>query len=114
MAESRLALSEYKGVWLFVLFDLPVLTPEDKRNYVHFRNHLLRDGFSMLQFSVYARYCPSEDASDVHRKRARTAIPPGGQVRILGITDKQFAKMENFLGRKRARTEEPPDQLLLL
>lgn len=114
MAESRLPLSEYKGVWLFVLFDLPVVETEEKRRYVRFRNHLLRDGFTMLQFSVYARYCASEEASEVHRKRARTAIPPEGSVRLLAVTDKQFAKMENFLGKKHRPPEEPPDQLMLL
>ena len=105
---------KYKMGWLVVTFDLPVGSKKQRKAATDFRKFLIDDGYQMIQFSVYARYCPSEDASDVHRKRARTAIPPGGQVRILGITDKQFAKMENFLGRKRARTEEPPDQLLLL
>lgn len=109
-----LEMSEYKGMWLFVLFDLPVTTDEARRNYTRFRNHLLKDGFNMLQFSVYARFCPSEEASLVHRKRAKQAIPPHGQVRILGITDKQFAKMESFLGKTKRNTEEAPDQLLLL
>jgi CRISPR-associated protein Cas2 len=114
MSGDRLALSEYKGMWLFVLFDLPVTTDEAKRKYVQFRNTLLKDGFSMLQFSVYARFCPSEEASAVHRKRVKQALPPKGQVRILGVTDKQFAKMESFLGKTPKNTEDAPEQLLLL
>lgn len=113
MAESRLPLSEYQGMWLFVLFDLPVDGNEEKRHYVKFRNHLLKDGFTMLQYSVYARYCPSEEASEVHRKRARQAIPPKGQVRLLAVTDRQFAKMESFIGRTRQSPEKAPDQLML-
>lgn len=114
MSEERLALSEYKGMWLFVLFDLPVTSDEAKRKYVQFRNTLLKDGFSMLQFSIYARFCPSEEASTVHRKRVKQALPPKGQVRILAVTDKQFAKMDSFVGKTPRNIEDAPEQLLLL
>lgn len=101
-------------MWLFALFDLPVKTKEDKRRYVRFREALLKDGFTMMQYSVYARYCPSEEASKVHRKRVRQALPAKGHVRLLTVTDVQFGKMENYVGRNRETTEEPPDQMLLL
>ena len=114
MGENRFPLSEYKGVWLLVLFDLPVLSTDEKRNYVRFRNALIQDGFSMLQYSVYARYCASEEAGKVHRKRVRALLPPKGHVRLLAVTDRQFAKMENYIGKSAAKTEEPPDQLFLL
>ena len=113
MGENRFPLSEYRGVWLFVLFDLPVLSKDEKRHYVQFRNALIQDGFTMLQYSVYARYCTSEEAGTVHRKRVRKALPPKGHVRLLSVTDKQFSKMENFVGKTKGNTEEPPDQLIL-
>jgi CRISPR-associated protein Cas2 len=53
MGETRFPLSEYKGMWLMVLFDLPVVSKEEKKNYVRFRNALIQDGFTMLQYSVY-------------------------------------------------------------
>jgi CRISPR-associated protein Cas2 len=56
-------LSGYRAVWLFTLFDLPVLTKTDRRNYTRFRKALVREGFMMLQLSVYARYCASEEAA---------------------------------------------------
>ena len=107
-------LSGYRGMWLFTMFDLPVVTPEDKRNYREFHNTLVKLGFEMMQYSVYARYCPSEEASDIHRKRIKTALPPEGQVRILAITDRQFGKMESFMGRRKKSNEEKPEQMLLL
>jgi len=67
----------------------------------------------MLQYSVYARYCASEEAAQVHRKRVHTAIPPDGYVRLLTVTDRQFGKMENYIGKMRAKTEKPPTQLQL-
>ncbi|GMW00125.1 MAG: hypothetical protein AMXMBFR84_12630 [Candidatus Hydrogenedentota bacterium] len=111
MTQQRFEVSGYKGMWLFALFDLPVTTKDARRKYAQFRNELLKDGFQMMQFSVYARYCPSEEAAKVHRKRVRLALPPEGHVRLLAVTDKQFAKMEIFIGKKRRVAEEPPEQM---
>lgn len=68
----------------------------------------------MLQYSVYARPCPSEDNYQVHEKRVLYGIPPDGEVRILKFTDKQFERMKVFYGKTRKATEEPSDQLSFL
>jgi len=113
MPESALVLSGYKPMWLFVMFDLPVDSKQARREYTQFRKGLLREGFSMLQYSVYARYCPSEEASNAYRKRVKSGLPPHGQVRMLGVTDRQFGKMSVYAGKKRQSTEDPPPQLML-
>ena len=100
-------------MWLFAMFDLPVKTPKARRLYTRFRNMLLDDGFSMMQYSVYARYCASEETATVHRQRIRASLPPEGYVRILAVTDRQFGKMENYIGKSSEPTEEPPTQLQL-
>ena len=104
-------LSEYKGMWIVALFDLPVLTQQHRLAYTRFRKGLLRDGFTMLQYSVYARYCASEDASAPHHARIRNTLPDEGQVRVLMLTDRQFGKMAVFTGKNRKPTETPPLQL---
>ena len=108
-----MALSAYRGMWLIAMFDLPVDTRAARRDYTRFRNSLLKDGFTMLQFSIYTRYCAGEEASTAHRRRIRAALPPHGQIRLLTITDRQFGKMEVYEGKKREKTEEPPYQLEL-
>jgi len=100
-------------MWLIALFDLPVDDQNHRRAYTRFRRSLLREGFSMLQFSVYARYCSSEAASDAFRRRLRLEIPEDGQVRLVAITDRQFGRMEVFCGKTKTLAEQPPDQLLL-
>ena len=95
------------------MFDLPVDTKAARKEYTRFRKALLRQGFMMLQFSVYARYFGSEEASEAHRKRMRAMLPTKGQVRLMSVTDRQFGKMEIFYGKKREETEKPPEQLLL-
>ena len=106
-------LSEYRAMWLFVMFDLPVDTPAAKKDYVRFRKLLQANGFMMVQYSIYVRYFGSEESSHSHRKRIRAGLPSGGQVRLLMVTDHQFGKMEVFHGKKRGDPEKQPEQLLL-
>ncbi len=110
---TRFFPSEFRAMWLLAMFDLPVETMENRRNYTRFRKALLKDGFMMLQFSVYARYIPSEEAADAHKRILRAVIPPLGQVRLLAITDHQFGRMEVFYGKKPREPEDPPEQILL-
>jgi len=113
MPRSEFTLSEYRGMWIFTMFDLPTQTKKERKAYAKFRLNLLDLGFSMLQYSVYARYCVSEDVAARHRRTIKKAIPPDGSVRILTVTDRQFGKMENYIGKKVAPTEKPPEQLML-
>lgn len=106
-------LSEYRTVWLMAMFDLPVTTRDARRRYARFRKDLLAHGFTMLQYSVYARCCRSADSAQQVRRDIRAVLPPEGQVRLVSITDKQFAKMEVFFGAKRHPTEDPPAQIML-
>jgi CRISPR-associated protein Cas2 len=107
------ALSAYQWMWLFALFDLPVTTTTYRREYARFRAFLLSQGFCMLQYSVYARHCVSEESGESLRKRVGQAVPAHGQVRLLLVTDRQFGKMEVYVGKSRTPAEEPPPQLYL-
>ncbi len=98
-------------MWVVALFDLPVDTKIARRNYARFRKFLLKDGFLMMQFSVYARHCPSEENALVHMQRVEANTPPDGEVRIITITDKQFERMRIFLGKRRKAPEKAAKQL---
>ncbi|MFH0937840.1 MAG: CRISPR-associated endonuclease Cas2 [Planctomycetota bacterium] len=113
MAATNLILSEYRAMWLFAMFDLPVDTKAARREYTQFRKALLKKGFSMMQYSVYARYCVSEEASESFRNHVRDVLPSDGQVRLIAITDRQFGKMDVYYGKNHESAEDPPAQLLL-
>ena len=113
MPRRELVLSGYRGMWLFAMFDLPVTTPKARKRYTEFRKLLIQQGFSMLQYSIYARYCASEEMAGAYRSRIRAALPPEGYVRVLAVTDRQFGKMESYIGEKWLELEEPPPQLVL-
>jgi CRISPR-associated protein Cas2 len=111
MKNSRL--SEYRVMWLMVLFDLPTETKKDIREYTLFRKRLLRDGFTMFQFSIYVRHCASMENAEVHKRRVRSMLPEYGKVGIMCITDKQFGNIELFFGKKPHIPNAPGQQLEL-
>lgn len=98
--------SEYRIMWLFVFFDLPTETKEDRQAYADFRKRLQGDGFTMMQFSVYVRHCSSSESADVHTRRVQAILPENGQISILRVTDKQFGNMQSFVGPKKKKRKE--------
>ena len=98
-------------MWIIVLFDLPTVTKASRREYTRFRKFLLKDGFTMMQYSVYMRHSSSDENAKVHAKRVKERLPDDGEVRIIKITDKQFGKIEVYYGNKRVATEKAPLQL---
>lgn len=105
--------SEYRIMWVLVLFDLPTETKKDRRAAAEFRKNLQRDGFTMFQFSIYIRHCASQENAAVHIKRVKSFLPEYGQVGILCITDKQFGNIELFYGKKLQGVTAPGQQLEL-
>lgn len=108
-----MAISPYQAVWLITLFDLPTDTQEARRQYTDFRKHLLKNGFMMLQYSVYARYTPSEEKAQVLRRRIKRNLPPDGEIRIMTLTDVQYGKMQIYRGKNRQAPEPEPEQVQL-
>lgn len=106
-------LNEYRVMWIMVLFDLPTETKKDKKNYTEFRKNMLKDGFTMFQFSAYLRHCASRENAEVHLNRVQKSLPPKGHVGILTITDKQFGMMQIFYGKEEKEKPLVPQQLEL-
>ena len=52
--------SEYRIMWILVFFDLPTDTKRERKAAGDFRKQLLKDGFTMFQFSIYVRHCVSK------------------------------------------------------
>ncbi len=83
---------------MLVFFDLPVVTKAERKAYTQFRRFLLNDGYDMLQFSVYGRILNGTDAEQKHFQRLVQNLPPEGSVRVLVVTEKQFASMKLLVG----------------
>lgn len=100
-------------MWVFVFFDLPTDTKKERRDYTRFRKNLQKDGFSMMQFSIYTRHSSSRENADIHIRRVKSFLPPKGEVILFTLTDKQFGMMEFFRGESEANRPDTPQQLEL-
>lgn len=100
-------------MWMMVMFDLPVASEKDRKNYTEFRNALLDNGFEMSQFSVYLRFCGDRECADKYVRIVKANAPPEGNVSILFFTDKQFGQIINIVRYDRPQKKEIPDQLTL-
>ena len=83
---------------VMVFFDLPVTTKEERKAHSNFRKFLINDGFIMLQYSVYSRTVGNHDDAEKHIQRITRNIPRQGSVRVLSITERQYAGMRLLLG----------------
>jgi CRISPR-associated protein Cas2 len=102
-------------MWILIMFDLPVLTKEERKRAVDFRNFLLDEGFEMSQLSVYTRHTSSREKGNAIAKRILKEIPEMGKVSILFFTDKQFKEIISYYNcKKQACLEKEPEQFLLL
>lgn len=106
-------LNEYRILWVLVFFDLPAESKKERHMYARFRSDIMRDGFSMFQFSIYLRHCSSRENAEVHIKRVKRSLPSKGHVGIMTITDKQFGMIELFYGKEEKALPDTPQQLEL-
>lgn len=88
-----------------VFFDLPVKTASQRKHYRLFRKHLVKDGFLMLQESVYAKLVVNDGAFGATVMRLRKHRPPEGLVQVLKVTESQFSTMVYIVGNRDAYDE---------
>lgn len=105
--------SEYRLMWMMVLFDLPVTSKAERQRATKFRQYLLDEGFTMSQFSVYLRFIGSREKCDAFIRRIKTEVPTMGKVSILCFTDKQFGTIKTFYNANPKKPPEIPAQLQL-
>mgnify|MGYP002868832682 CR=1 FL=1 len=84
---------------ILVMFDLPTNTPAQRKDATKFRNFLLKDGYHMIQYSVYSRVCAGNDDVEKHANRLQQNIPSEGSVRMITLTEKQYVSQKIFLGK---------------
>ena len=104
----------YRFMRTLVFFDLPTITMEDRRNYRKFRKMLMKNGFIMLQESVYCRLLITPSAEQAAVKLIRENKPPAGMVMILTVTEKQFSKMEYVVGESHSEYIDSDERLIIL
>lgn len=82
------------------MYDLPVGNVDERKKMNQFRKFLKKNGFIMLQESVYTKLSLNNNSSKLVRNKIENNVPKKGSVIILEITEKQFANMKYVIGEK--------------
>lgn len=104
----------YRFMRIMVFFDLPVQTAENRRNYSKFRKFLIKNGFMMMQESVYCRLALNQSMAGNIVGSIRANKPPEGLVQILTVTENQFAKMEFITGEYSSEVIDSDERLVII
>lgn len=99
---------------ILVFFDLPTEKVIDRKNYSKFRKFLIKEGFIMMQESVYTKLVLNNSVSNLMREKINKNKPPKGIVQMLIITEKQFNSMEYIVGQKTYENLDDTERLVIL
>ena len=92
------------AMWCLVMFDLPVETKKQRREATRFRHDLLDWGFSMVQLG-------GQDHATL--RAIKSHLPSGGKVKVLGLTDRQWASGLHFVRAEPKDDGQAPEQLMI-
>ena len=99
---------------VMVLFDLPVVTAAQKREYIRFRKYLLKSGFVMQQESVYSTLALNTSVAQRIAENVRKNKPKEGLVQMLTITEKQYNRMELLVGETKSEVLQTDERMVIL
>ena len=104
----------YRYMRILVMFDLPVGTESERKNYRLFRKYLIKSGFLMLQESVYCKIAQNTTVADAIIANVRKNSPDDGLVQVLKITEKQYSRMEYIVGESKSDVLDSDERLVVL
>ena len=99
---------------VLVLYDLPVKSSENIREYTKFRKYLLKTGFIMMQESVYCKLALNTTVANAIIDILRKNRPEAGLVQVLTMTEKQFQKIEFIVGSSKSNILDSDKRLVIL
>lgn len=104
----------YRYMRVIVLFDLPITTSENIRQYTKFRKFLLKSGFIMMQESVYCKLALNATVAEAVVANLKKNKPEAGLVQVLTMTEKQFQKIEFIVGTSNSNVLDSDERLIVL
>ena len=99
---------------VIVFFDLPVSTSAERREAARFRKGLVKDGFLMMQESVYCKLALNPTVANSIMDAVRARRPSKGLIQMLVVTEKQFSRMEFVLGEHHSQIIDDEERLVIL
>lgn len=107
-------MGNYRFMRILVFFDLPVETAKNRREYSRFRRFLIKEGFIMMQESVYCKLALNMTVVDSVVSQVRKNKPSDGIVQMLTVTEKQYNSMEFIVGSKQSDVIDSDERLVVI
>ena len=104
----------YRYMRVMVFFDLPVITSADRKEYAQFRKYLLKNGFLMMQESIYCKLAQNQAAADYIVENIKKNKPPKGLVQAMKVTEKQFSRIEYIVGESNSEVIDSDERIVIL
>lgn len=104
----------YRFMRMLLMFDMPTETADDRKAYRKFRKFLLSEGFIMHQYSVYSKLLLNSTANKMMIDRLKANNPKKGNITLLTVTEKQFARMVYLYGNKATGVNSTDSRLVFL
>lgn len=99
---------------MIVFFDLPMNTRSELGEYRQFRKFLIKNGFIMMQESVYSRLVLNGSSFDLLADAVNKNLPTKGVVQMLKITEKQYASILYLRGNQKSNVIDNEDRIIVL
>lgn len=99
---------------IIIFFDLPVETAKDRREYSRFRRFLVKEGFIIMQESVYCKLALNMTVVESVSNRVRKNKPSEGIVQMLTVTERQYNSMEFIVGAKQSDIIDSDERLIVI
>lgn len=104
----------FRYMRVIVMFDLPVVTLADKKEYLRFRKYLIKSGYLMMQESIYCKLATNSNTADALIRNVKKNKPCKGLVQALKITEKQYTNMEFIVGESKSDVIDSDERLIIL
>ena len=82
------------------MYDLPSVSRRDSHEYNIFHNFLLKNGFYMMQESIYCCLARNDDFARKVIDKVANNTPKKGDVRCLKLTEEQYQNIQVFCGQR--------------
>lgn len=107
-------MEKFRFMRVIVMFDLPVVTQEEKKAYRYFRKWLIEDGFIMMQYSIYSKLVLNESSAKLLMKRIEEKKTEKGLIQVLQLTEKQFQNIYCIQGESKSDVVDTTDRVVFL
>ena len=99
---------------MIIFFDLPMITKSDLAEYRRFRKFLIRNGFIMMQESVYSRLVLNGSSFNLLKIQVEKNLPSSGLIQMLQVTEKQYSDIVFFKGKSKSNVIDSDKRIVIL